>query len=49
MCRGCAPGWRRAPENGVVLASVYGLGYRPEFLSADDGAALPCPLAGAAE
>ena len=37
------------PENGVVLASVYGLGYRLEFLPADDEAALPCPLAGAAE
>jgi len=32
-----------------VLASVYGLGYRLEFLPADDEAALPCPLAGAAE
>jgi len=37
------------PGNGVVLASVYGLGYRLEFLSADDGAGLPYPLAGAAE
>jgi len=36
------------PENGVVLASVYGLGYRLEFL-ADEGAGLPYPSAGAAE
>jgi DNA-binding response OmpR family regulator len=36
------------PENGMVLASVYGLGYRLEFLS-DEVAGLPCALAGAAE
>jgi len=36
------------PENGVVLASVYGLGYRLEFLP-DDGTGLPYPLAGAAD
>jgi DNA-binding response OmpR family regulator len=36
------------PENGVVLASVYGLGYRLEFLP-DEIAGLPCAVAGAAE
>jgi len=36
------------PENGVVLASVYGLGYRLEFLP-DDAAGLPYPLAAAAD
>jgi DNA-binding response OmpR family regulator len=36
------------PENGVVLASVYGLGYRLEFLP-DEVAGLPCAVAGAAD
>ena len=36
------------PENGMVLASVYGLGYRLELLP-DEVAGLPCALAGAAE
>ena len=37
------------PENGMVLAAVYGLGYRLEFLSPTTSAELPCALAGAAE
>ncbi|WP_308812423.1 hypothetical protein [Variovorax sp. WS11] len=36
------------PENGMVLASVYGMGYRLEVLP-DEVAGLPCALAGAAE
>lgn len=36
------------PANGMILASVYGLGYRLEYI-AGDGAESPYPLAGAAE
>lgn len=37
------------PANGLVLASVYGLGYRLEFLIGDERIESPYPLAGAAE
>ncbi|VTU37448.1 Sensory transduction protein regX3 [Variovorax sp. RA8] len=36
------------PANGMILASVYGLGYRLEYLAGEE-AELPYPLAGATE